>query len=440
MVKFVANFLFVLIIFVLATAIPLSMDIFSLDLSPVIIDEPTDDGTALPAHYTFTGNNSPYGSLSFTVKSDKGTVDSGYLEPLQIRLTDAAGAETVVDFPETVTTTATEEGGQLVTVDLDTFTNILETGYYTATLVTSESAYDIDASNPPMGYLDAFKETYSYAIAPPAPADGKERVRFYYPDPTYSHLVPITRDVATGGNYWRYVYNTLVNAPPTFLGTYEGETVLPPSPNIRLGGKTAYIDWYSADLVDMTGKIRLAQEAVAYTFLSNGSLTGVQFLLDNSTSSSYDGIDWSVPYTTLPSPAVYRVTTGPDSSLYLLPQAAEVTATGEPAIEALWKTLLTPPADATGFIAVAPPDLALKSQTLLEDGTLYLDFNSAFNRYYTTGGSRYTAFVDALILTMRSVEGVDRIRVKVDGDLPEDPALAEVRGDLPALNYTVPEA
>lgn len=436
MVKFVANFLFILILFIMATALPLSMDIFSLDLSPVIVNEPTDqDKTFQLTQYTLKMDYVDKNAIHIHVSTSKGIVDDYWKENLTLKVNGAKGENFI--FNDLSFESATE-GTNTFILNLETLLKESPSDYYTLIFETNASVDNIKINGEQEFTYTHLNPNLKYTQTVPELKKPLSRIVFYYPSDDLTQLIPVTKDLNVDANYWRLLYDYHSSKVPEGLGLKNPTPVLP-SPNIQLKDKVAYIYHYESDLKGREKDVALSHKAAAQTYLANGTFKAVQFMYNGTNKSNFGDVDWSKPYIREDVPKVYFGFEGPNNRLLLEPltlNAMSLTL-DEKGLKIIWDTLTFKNKEMTyspKWLALIPNDIALKGLKL-EQGILSLDFSKSLEEFASKSPELFKAFVDCVVLSYRSIPSISGIQFTVDGQPATVNEIKEVIKTLPVINY-----
>lgn len=288
------NILFILILFFLATAFPLSLDILSLDLSQKIVDKPVEEiqiepelKTLLPSEDDSITN----AFITFDIESNTGAFPNDFLSKytLSIRQYGEIIKSVVLDsLPfETLDSTSNTK---TIKIEKSTLLEGLNAGYYTCRLSVEDQNFENDWYISSVIYDKLLLKTKNQLGAK------QLSLTVFYPTYDYKNVVPVTRHETSTTNRWRTLYSALFNGPKTGLGLYEGIPGVPRTPNIKISKDVASIYIYSKDLIGFEEKFPVVVDAVTRTFMSQGMLTGVKILVDDSTTNSTLGVDLTQTY------------------------------------------------------------------------------------------------------------------------------------------------
>lgn len=431
MVKFVANFLFVLILFVLATALPLSMDIFSINLSPTIIED-QDEATppsAIRPNYTLSGEDLSLfaHTFDFIIKSSTGQFEPDYLDAFALTVKGNKGLEKAVFLKDLPAPTPMGDERHF-SIPVQALIEGEPEDYYTISL--DEASLFTVVSN--------HKRNHTYVAQAASP--NRERVLqlLYFPSQDLTENIPVTRYIQIQNNRLRSAYNALVSGAPSGVGLYETGAPIPMSPNLRLSGGTVNVYWYASQLEGFELDLAATCQAIADSLLTLSFVDAVTFFYNDSQSSDFGGIDWTIVYRESKSPKAYLSTVS-GTHLFLKPIAIENTndATLEAQVQGLWKTLTFSNPLITihpNWEQVIPPHLNLNGFKL--DGkVLTLDFNPVLESYYEGNATYSEHMIDVLVHTFASIEGVDQVKFTIDGGAPSTERLQNPLSPNSIINF-----
>ena len=406
------NILFIWIVFMLATAFPLSTDILSINLSQKIVENPPDDVVLETYFKTIVPEVADRFSdpiMAFSIKSSS-VISNESLTRYRI---DVIGQnETVNQFNlNTVNATILPDVDNTYTVQIDkaSLLNDLKPGYYTLRLTEDEQVIDYHwfASS------IAFDKTL---LATTNTLDANQlSFTLFFPDAAYEVTVPVTRHVPKPDNRWRALYTALVNGPKEGLGLYETAPVIPYAPNIRLGQNKSFVYMYRSNLIDFETRFPLALESITRTFMTLGPLEGVQFLVDDVSKQIVFDADLSMPYTYSLNNQVYMVYSNDSEYMMFHPIPLTESALESKLTEA-YKTLKgekTSSLQSDNTLQVIPNEVQLLDYTL-NDTVLTLNFNEAFGTALSHQPVYQEMMIKSILYTFCSLDEVTAVIVQVD--------------------------
>ena len=254
------NILFILILFLITTVLPLSTDILSLNLSQKIVDKPVEDivldpelSTSLPSEVDSITKK----DISFDINSNMNLFPNDLLSGYQVLImkNDLSVAEyELTDLsPEVV---SVSEQSRTIKLDKSKLLSDLPVGHYTVVLYEDSEMLDYQwyATN-----LNYDKKMLMTSNTLPAK---QISLTMFIPTHDFKYTVPITRHTTTTENRFRTLYNTLQNGVKAELGLNELRPLIPASPNIRVGGKVANVYLYPANLIGFEDNLPLISNAI----------------------------------------------------------------------------------------------------------------------------------------------------------------------------------
>lgn len=289
------NILFIVIIFVLATALPLTTDILNLNLSQKIVDKPVEEikiDPELTIVLPETSDSMDQSKMVFEVESTTSVFPDTFLDSIKI--------EVIKNNTVVATKLCTEVKYEIVdgdaqtkSIEIDKLSLLegLNPGYYTFALKSEDEVLDYwwHASN--LSYDKVLLKT-----AKQVPTN-KLALTLYFPNHNYQEVIPVTRFVDLSKNRFRTLYTALYNGPKKGLGLYETAPYIPSSPNIKISKNQANIYMYSKNLTGFEDKFPLSAKAITKTYMAFDVLEGVHFIVDNKQTGSVMGVDLSKTYT-----------------------------------------------------------------------------------------------------------------------------------------------
>ena len=406
------NILFICIVFMLATAFPLSTDILSINLSQKIVENPTDDVVLETYFNTLSPEAADRFSnafLTFSIKSStvvsNETLNRYQLDVIKNNVTVAQYSLNNISAiiqPET-------ENTFKVQVDKSDLLTGLDPGYYQLRLTEEEKSIDYTwfASN----------MTFDKTLLATSNTIGANQLNFtlFYPDASYEVTVPVTRQISRPDNRWRALYTALVNGPKSGLGLFETAPIIPYAPNIRLGQNKAFVYMYRTNLVDFESRFPLALESITRTFMTLGPLEGVQFLVDDVSNQTLYGADLTSSYTYSLSNQAYLVYSKDSEYMLFHPVPLSEQALESKLIEAykMLKGEKTSPLQSSNTVQVMPDEIDLLNYSL-NDTILTLNFSEAFSSSLSQQPVYQHMMVKSILYTFCSLDEVDSVIIQVD--------------------------
>ncbi|HAS73849.1 MAG TPA: hypothetical protein DCS67_06870 [Clostridiales bacterium UBA8960] len=411
--RILPNVLFLIILFILATAFPLSTDILSLNLSTKIVEKPVDEiitparpEPILPTDGDFMG----FEAISFDIESTTGVFPSDFLADYEV-LIQKHGIDVDRLKLSTLTLDITDgmDGKKTVTLNKGQLMDSRPSGYYTFSIANSEDVLDYTWFGSNMAYDKTLLGTSNTLSAT------QLAFTLFFPTADYKQVVPITRIVPLPDNRWRALYTALLGGPKAGLGLTEMAPAIPYAPNIRISQNVASIYMYPANLAGYEDKFPTIIEAVTKTFMTLGPLEGVKFYVNDS-SAPYSGSDLSLTYAQSAASSVFTGYSNNSEFMMLMPIPL-VTSLFEDRVEEIWQALKlqsdTLP-DTQGLIQVIPDEVHLISHSL-ENGVLTLDLSENFNQLFDSQAEYKKLLVHSLLYSYTSLPEVQSLRITVKG-------------------------
>ncbi len=408
------NILFILILFILATAFPLSTDILSLNLSQKIVDKPVEElqvdpelSTVIPTEPDTLLN----AFMTFDIDSTTAVFPEAFLNAYAI---DVTKNDVVI-----ATKPLSELGYELLDNTQNTKTvkvpkteilDGLAAGYYTLTLKADDSVFDFNWYSSNHVYDKTLLKT-SNTIN-----NGQTSITLFFPTSDYKNVVPITRHIASPSNRWRTLYTLLSNGPKAGLGLYETIPVIPYSPNIRIGGNVANIYLYTKDLANFEGKFGVITEAITRTFMTLGPLEGVSYLVDDSKAAPYSGVDLTKTYSHSFTNNAFIGYSHETTHMMLMPLPLQ-TATLDERIREAWAIMQfkTGGSELISDRIQSIPDEVMLIDYTLEGTALTLNVSSSLQTIYNAGTIYNDLMVKSILYTYMSLPEVETVKIMVDG-------------------------
>ncbi|MDH8677644.1 GerMN domain-containing protein [Fusibacter bizertensis] len=409
--RILPNILFIVIIFILATAFPLSTDILSLDLSQKIVDKPVEEVVITPKLSTVIPEKQDSilnPELYFDIKSTTSVFPAELLSNYSVDIYSAT--EKVATIPlinfKAVTISNVENQKRISVPKIDLLAGQVE-GYYTFKLVEDHKSYDYNwyASN--INYSKVLLQTTDQV------SSGNLGMTLYYPTSDYQYLVPISRIIKTPDNRWRTLYTALTNGPKSGLGLYENAPIIPYAPNIKISKGIASIYMYSANLAGFEDKYPLVVESISKTFMSLGQLEGVNFLLDDSSNKTFSGVDLRTTFTSVQENSAYMAYNKDSNYLLLLPLAL-TTSNFDDQVNEIISALKGHSESSSDLIAVIPEEVTLQGYTL-NGSNLQLNFSENITKVLTDYPEYERLMFKALLYSCTSLENVNTLQIQANG-------------------------
>ena len=409
--RILPNILFIVIIFILATAFPLSTDILSLDLSQQIVDQPVDEVVITPKISTVLPelqDSILTQELYFDIKSTTSVFPADLLSTYNLDVFSSTKKVKSIPLSDLTAVKVSDIDHQKrISISKSTLLEGLDEGYYTFKLVEDNKTQDYSwyASN--VNYSKVLLKTTNQV------SNGNLGLILYYPTSDYQNLVPISRIIKTPDNRWRTLYTTLLNGPKTGLGLYEGTPSIPYAPNIKISKGVASIYMYSANIAGFEDKFPMVVKGISKTFMTLGPLDGVNFLLDDSSNKTVSGVDLKTTFTTGQEKSAYVGYTKDSNYMMLMPLSLS-TSTFDDQVNEIIKILKGHTELASNVFSVLPDEITLQGYTL-SGSNLQLNFSANIDKVLSAYPEYELLMYKALIYSCTSLEGVSTVQIQANG-------------------------
>ncbi len=442
MLKFATNIMFILIIFVLATSLPLSTDILTLNLSQPIIENPDESPVVVVSDITIK-SSSDYmitdGNLSFSLISSTEQFPKDLLSHFTLNLIGNKSQGSTLPLDQVAQLSPNSVGtAREYTVDLSSVLESLPKDYYIVQIAPDKDYAPTQNSESLEHMVSTYDFGFIYNGTSNVLPSGVIGMTLYYPTPDYEMLVPVTRVVPTPDNRWRSLYTQLAGGSKPGLGLIEGEQVIPHSPNIRISNGIANVYLYSQSLTGFEDKFSVITESIAQSMLSLGFISDVNFLVNDSDTGSFGDVDLSKSYANGNSVIGYVGYNSDSEYAFLMPLTKMVGPDVQlpDRINEIWNILKFNDSEITyseEWIQLVPPQVEMIDFNL-EGDLLTLNLNEVFNTITTTESVESKMLIDSLIYSFTSITEVNRIKITVDGNTPTNPELATELVPPPYIN------
>ena len=413
--RILPNILFIVIIFILATALPLTTDILDLNLSQKIVDKPVEEikiDPELSLILPETPDSMSNSFLTFDFESNTTVFPETFLDAYEIIIlkNDTIIAKKgISEIKYELVDTSTN----IKTVKIDKLSLMegLDPAYYTFNLKSTEETFKYSwyASN--LTYDKVLLKTTAQIPAK------KIALTLFFPTFNYNDTVQVTRIVDVSKNRFRTLYTALYNGPRKGLGLYETAPVIPSSPNIKLSKNQANIYMYTKNLKDFEDRFPLATKAIAKTFMTFDSLEGVNFIVDNKQSGTVMGVDISKTFTDSIQNSGYIGYSHGTTNLFLMPIPLKSVTLDEKINEA-WQ-LLKLNSETELFSADMIPTIPTEVELInykVQGNIIELNVSKSAATLLKAYPEYELLFVKSLLYTFTSFPEIDTLQLKVDGN------------------------
>ncbi|MBM7561981.1 GerMN domain-containing protein [Fusibacter tunisiensis] len=412
MIKFFTNIIFILILLFLATALPLSTDILSLNLTQPIVD-PTETTTAepTPPHLSWTDRHiSENQSWDLVLSSSNGNFPDDWASFFTVEYKGQKSSIENIPLLNALSNSSIANDGLHVTLPLNELLPLDIEDYYTVRIESQNELYPVD---PITLQLSTYKEKGTY---PGATNTDGSYMTLYVPNESYSRVVPISLSFDPGDNRWRSLYNALHAFDSVSYGLNSELPIVPYAPKMRIRDRIASVYIFDDELQGFDGKFPLITESVSKSLLSLGYIEGVKFVINDKTTGRYEDVNLETVYSYENELSVFVGTRSNFEAVYLMPIPLNQTqdAPFEDRLNALVDGLSFTALPVTlekSWIQMLPSNTSLMAYTL-ENETLILDFNIELSDVYLKFQDLLT---DSLIQTFTSLKEVTKVIIKIDG-------------------------
>lgn len=428
MLKFLTNLLFIFILFILVSGVPVNTDILDFNPFQPVVEE--QDETPIIATYTLDPSEESVSAINpsqfaFDIQSSEGPVADAITNQITLTL-EGNGIETItqsadlLNFENMTSPTVDQKHYEFA---LDDISPQLPIGEYTLTI---EATPDDTFENPFTGQL-----SYSFSIIDLNKtyiwSSQKEyanllTMTLYMPTTDYEYLIPLTRTVNYPSNRSRTLYKALHQGPNHDLGLLKTESVIPYASKIYVSNGLASVYIYSPEQDAYEDKFDKVVESITNSLCSLDFIDRVTFYLDDR-QESFGGVDLTQTFEPTNQDNVYLGYSHDSDYMMLIPihlsDLETQTDNSDDQINLVWDVLnghnqsYTP---SEGIFASVPSNVSLNSYTLT-DGVLILDVSQAFADAYNGENEYINLMMDSILYSYTSIEGVDSVEITVDGQV-----------------------
>lgn len=434
MFRFLSNMLFIVILFLLVTAMPLSKDILTINIFQPVIEKPTE---VVPVETTFAleGN---FSSIDYTpdeIEFSIVTTPHAFSEALYSQI-----EVSVYDGEQLISTTnlndlsprlvSSDQNTDQISFSLKSITDVLKANHYRVEIKgTNDSpfkeALTMTISNEKFDKmaLDAINE---------APV-GKLAMRLYYPTDGYELIVPVSRLVNYPENRSRTTLKELDKGPVAGLGLPVGDAIWPYASklSVKSGDASVYVFW--PEYNPFENNFKPAVDAITYTLTSLDFIDQTNFYIDSNKPKSYGGVDLKQSFVPRTDNLAYLNYSKDSDYMLLAPISIELVNQNNEVLstdvlsnaKVLWSTLSAPHLSislekTSPYISGSIPTGTELKAVSFEAGRLTLGVDSSFSNAF----SGHEAYIKQMLLSIsksfNSLEGVNEVYLTINGDSPSD--------------------
>lgn len=413
MIKLIYNFIFIILIFIIATAIPLSFDLIQFRLSNATpqIDLP---------HETFDEEDILKDALELTLKSIEAETFTLHYEsniPLTVELIGdyfvlklKGERGNVFELP-----LSAEQFNPLTkTINFESSISDLPEDFYRVSLESLHHDYEVLALDHLM--LSLYSTHYTYSPFKGSTPSNRRLFTLYFPSENFDYLVPVSAHLPLENNRWRTAYHALMN------GSIDGYPLaqnnwLPNSSNIQWLNSEVIIHWDHPPREKNAEEVEIIQKAIAQTFFS--------FEAPYDSSAVIFRVRGNADHTLEKSqnPSIFLPHLNENNSIFFVPFEMPRLESEEEQIQAIWDTLAFQTDEWISYESmprqviypkVGYEELEIKDQML----TVNLDPSSL--EAYQDHPLDFKLMIDALVHSFTSIQGIERVQFLSSGEFIDE--------------------
>ncbi len=430
MFRFLSNMIFILILFLLVTAMPLSKDVLTINLFQPVIESPAEEPNIATTYHL----KSHFDSIDYTPDSIEFSIESTpykFAEPLlaemEVKLYDSdqlINTSKLSDLSPHIENA--DASSDKVAFSMQSIIDSLKPNQYKIVIdgpVFEESLTAI---------LSNEKFDKKALTALETAENGKLTMSLYYPTDDYKLLIPVSRVVASPSNRSRATLKELDKGPSSVLGLLQGDAIWPYASKLAIKGGDASVYIYSPEYSGFEDKFQVAVDAITQTLASLDFVDKANFYIDNSKSKPFGGVDLTKTYMPRRENLAYLSYNKGSDYMLLIPLkleelSPEFTGTEEIAEQArlLFKVLQSPQigeayTSSQAYInSTVPKDVTLE-QVGYDGGTLILGFNQAFSKAYNGHSEYIRQMMLSLSKSFNSLASVESVIITINGEVISD--------------------
>jgi len=424
MLKFLTNTLFIIILFVLLSGMPVNTDIMSVSVfnpvvEPMITEAPTAQNFKLSDTVEINAYNPE--TLSIAVTGDVNDFTDFSFSNLEIKITTENGYNELInaDTLNPIWAENSNSNERIASFDLSKLKPLLSEDLYSLTIYSNLD--NISGQSEGTFYISTLNKVFLKSSE--QVISGKLYMTLFYPTRDYNHLVPITQVVTYPENRTRTLYKALYAGPIDTLGLYtSNDGILPYAPRIYVKNGMASVYFNASELTDYTDHAPLILESITNTLSGLDFISEVNFYQNNTHSGLFGSEDLSKTYQPVSENLTYYGYSNASDYMMLIPIKSEilntesVLARDTDDIMRTWKNLSSTHATlqvADGFFPTVPSNVYLKKYSF-ENGILTLDVSDTFLNSFK-GSEEYNALmVESILYSFTSLRDIQSVKITVD--------------------------
>ncbi len=434
MFRFLSNMLFIVILFLLVTAMPLSKDILTINIFQPVIDTPSEE-IPVVVTYKLTGASSSIDytpdQIEFSIVSTPHSFSESLYENIEVLVYDGEQLISTTNLKDLSPSFKNkDENTDQITFSLKTIVDALKANQYHVEIKGTDSSLFSETLNFMISNEKFDKlalDTMDEAVS------GKLTMKLYYPTENYELLVPVTRTVNYPKNRSRTTLKELDKGPESGLGLIQGDAIWPYASKLAVKGRNASVYIYNPEYVAFENNFKTAVNALTYTLTSLDFIDKTNFYIDNSKAKPFGGVDLKETFVPRTENLAYLSYSKDSDYMLLVPMPLEDILKSENALtedtvsnsKLLWEALKSPRLSASieksaPYITnTIPRDIELKD-VKFENGQLILGVDTAFNNAFNGHDAYIKQMLNSIAKSYYSLDGVTEVYITVNGESPTD--------------------
>lgn len=425
MLKFLTNLLFIFILFILVSGVPVNTDILEFNpFQPVVEDQ---EEVPIISTYTLISPEQSSSAVNpsefaFDITASDGTIDDSITQQITVKL-EGNGIDPIVkranliNFKDMTSPSIDKKHYEFT---LDNLSTNLPTGEYTLTINADP---DDTFENPFSGQItrsfSMIDTSKTYIWSSQKEHSSLLTMTLYMPTTDYEYVIPLTRTINYPSNRSRTLYKALHQGPNHDLGLLKTESVIPYASKIYVSNGLASVYIYSPEQEGYEDKFDKVVESITNSLCSLDFIDRVNFYIDNR-QESFGGVDLTQTFEPTTQDNVYLGYSHDSNYMMLIPiHLADLSDQSDDQVTLIWDVLTGHNQSyrpSKGIFASIPSDVALNSYTLV-DGVLILDVNEAFKDAYNGENEYINLMMDSILYSFTSLDNVDSVEITVDGQV-----------------------
>lgn len=426
MLKFFTNLLFIVILFLLVSGMPVNTELMELNPFRPVVEQPSDTETIDEYTLELIEPAAIYNpdSIQFQISSSGNSLPDNLLDQVTLSLTGEVSDSILykVSDLQALSTVSSGIGTKTYSLDLGAIYPDLPMGSYTLHLDVDAGAEHFTGNESMAFDILSFDKTYLWSSN--KESSGQLTMTLYMPTKDYQYLVPLTRSVPYPENRSRTTYKALHAGPKEGLGLLEGEGVIPYASKIYISQGLASVYIYWPEQNDFEDTFDTVVESVTNSLGSLDFVDSAKFYIDNADSTPFGGVDLKAVYTPTTDNNVYVGYSNESDYMMLLPiHLSQVEETSDDPIHLIWDVLVgqnTSYPASPGLFTTIPANVRLNDYTLTDEGYLTLDVSSEFIEPFQGENEYINLMMDSILYSYTSLDTVNSVQITIDGQVVTD--------------------